>query len=105
PYTTLFRSLHVVATARATAHAAQREAAFVVEVDQLVRHRRHVGQQPEPAERINLLVQPEAIRRHAGAAHAVKTVAAGDEVAFDRVRLSAPPVAHARARAVEAVHA
>jgi hypothetical protein len=34
---------------------AQREAALVVGVDQLVRHRRRVGQQAQPAEGVDLL--------------------------------------------------
>jgi Holliday junction DNA helicase RuvA len=38
------------------AHAGQHEAAVGVAVDQLVVHRRHVGQQPQPAEGVDLLV-------------------------------------------------
>jgi p-hydroxybenzoate 3-monooxygenase len=51
----LERTLHVVARARGRAHRAQREATFVIRVDQLVRNRRRVGQDAEPAERIDLL--------------------------------------------------
>ena len=60
----------------------QREAALVVGVDQLVRGRRRLGQDAEPAERID----PEVVLAHAAfrngrAADAVAAVAAGDEVA------------------------
>src|SRR6266480_4330831 len=77
------RDLEVVAAARAAPLAAEREAALVADVDQLVRHRGRVRQHAEPAERIVLFKKLYCCRRHARAAHAVEAVAAGDEVALD----------------------
>jgi hypothetical protein len=99
------RHLHVVAAARGAAHAAQRKAALGVGVDEFVRHRRHVGQHAQPAEGVDLLVGLDGVGRHARAAHAVVAVAAGDEVAFELVRLPVLLVAHARPGRVEVVQA
>ena len=64
------------------AHAEQREAALVVGVDQLVGRGRRLGQDAEPGERIDALVDScSAPAGIAGAADAVEAVAAGDEVA------------------------
>ena len=92
------RALQVVAAARVAAHAAQREAALVRDVDELVRHRRRVGQQAEPAERIYALVRRQRAGRDALPAHAVEAVAAGDEVARELMLGSAVAVAHDRLR-------
>ena len=51
-------ALDVVAAAGRRAHRGEREAALVAGVDQLVRARRHVGQDAEPAERIDALERP-----------------------------------------------
>src|SRR5260370_1223991 len=53
------RALDVVAAAGAAAHAAQGEAARMVDVDQLLRHWRDVREHAEPAERVDLLVDLE----------------------------------------------
>ncbi len=49
------RALHVIAAARGRAHGAEREAARVVGIDQLVADRRRIRQDAEPAERIDPL--------------------------------------------------
>src|SRR5512144_1949284 len=77
-------ALDVVAAARWRAHRAERETELVAHVDQLFGHRRSVGEKPEPAERINALVGLDRAGRHALAADAVKAVATGDEIAFNR---------------------
>ena len=59
------RHLQVVAAARRRAHGAQRKAALVVGVDQLVVDGRHVGQDAEPAERIDALVDADHVLRDA----------------------------------------
>ena len=55
------RTLHVAAHARRRAHAREREAALGVRVDQFVPCRRHVGQDAEPTERIDALVDVEHV--------------------------------------------
>src|SRR5262249_32376338 len=77
-------ALQGVAAARPAALAAEREAALVGDVDQLVRYRRRVGKHAQPAERIVLFVDAQLLGRNAGAADAVEAVAAGDEVALQR---------------------
>jgi hypothetical protein len=54
-----------------------------MDVDQLLRHRRHVGEHAEPAERVDPLVEPERRGRQALARNPVEAVAAGDEIALD----------------------
>src|SRR5689334_23953063 len=44
-----------------------------------------LGKNAEPAERIDPLIGLDRVGLHAGAADAVKAVAAGDEIAFDLV--------------------
>src|SRR6185295_5647977 len=83
------RTLHVTANPRRRAHACQRETAVGRYVDQLVPGRRHIGQDAQPAERIDALVSAELARRNAAAADAVIAVAARDEVAFEASRLAA----------------
>src|SRR6185295_6785695 len=80
------RALQVVAAARAAALAAEREAALVRDVDQLLRHRRRVGEHAQPAERIVFLGDAQLLGRDAGAADAVEAVAAGDEIALQSLR-------------------
>ena len=99
------RALQVVAAARVAPHAAEGEAALVRDVDELVRHRRRVGQEAQPAERIVALEGRQRAGGHALAAHAVEAVAAGDEVARELVLVAAVAVAHDGMAAVEVVHA
>jgi hypothetical protein len=54
-------ALEVVAAARRRAHRAEREAERMPDVDQLVGNRRRVGQNAEPAERIDALVRVTAL--------------------------------------------
>src|SRR3546814_17294836 len=84
PYTTLFRSvgrvlvglhLHVVAAERRPAQRAEREAAVVARVDQLVVHWWRRRQHAQPAEGIDALEGVQALRRDGLAADAVEAVA------------------------------
>src|SRR6185369_14762689 len=77
------RALDVVAAARRRAHAAEREAALVVRIDELVRDRRRLREHAEPAERIDALVVAQRAVWHALPADAVVAIAAGDEVAIE----------------------
>ena len=77
------RALHVEPRQLRRAAARQRKAAFVVGVAHL-RKRLRFGENAEPAERIDALVDREQMFRDRGAADAVKAVAAGDDVAFQR---------------------
>src|SRR5690606_28473284 len=97
------RHLQVVAAAAAAAHAAQREAARMPRVDQLVVDGRGVGQQPQPAEGIHALVFGQHARRDAAAADAVEAVAAGDVVAFDALAAAVAGERDRRTGAVEVV--
>src|SRR6185312_2598806 len=71
------------------AHAEEREAAFVAAVDQLTARRRRVRENAEPRVGILAFENGKCRRREAGAADAVKAVAARNEVAADRVGFSA----------------
>jgi hypothetical protein len=73
----------------------------VVGIDQLRADRRGFRQDAEPAERIDPLVGLDRRRLYAGAADAMKAVAAGDEVAFDLVADAVLDVADARAVGIE----
>ena len=95
--------LQIVAAAARRAHRAEREAARVVRVDELFRRRRHVGEEPEPAEGIDALVGRGRAGRNARAADPVRAVAAGDEVAGDLGPRAILDVAHPRPLAVEIV--
>src|SRR3546814_4784930 len=95
PSTTLFRSvgrvlvglhLHVVAAELRPAQRAEREAAVVARVDQLVVHWWRRRQHAQPAEGIDALEGVQALRRDGQAADAVEAVAADDEVAVDPLR-------------------
>src|SRR5689334_15748231 len=97
------RALDVVTSTRRRAHGAQRKAALVVRVDQLVRYRRRVGEDAEPAERVDALVGGDAIFRNARAAHAVVAVAPGDEVALQPMLAAVLAPRHARRGGVEIV--
>src|SRR5207302_2743447 len=95
------RALHIVAAAVGRTHGAERKSARVVGIDQLGADRRGFRQDAEPAERIDPLVGLDCRWVYAGAADAMKTVAAGDEVAFDLVGHAVLDVADARAVAIE----
>ncbi len=64
----------------------------MVGVDELVRSRWSLGQNAEPCERIDPLVQIERARGNAVAAHPVKSVAARNEVALQKVLGSPGPI-------------
>src|SRR5512142_108978 len=67
-------------------------------IDELLVQRRHLGEQPEPAEGVHPLELSTLIRRYRRAADAVVTVAAGDEIAVQLVTRPAMGVAHPRTR-------
>src|SRR5260221_8983054 len=75
----------------------------MVRVDQFGADRRRVRQDPEPAERIDPFERLDRRRLYAGAANAVKTVAAGDEIAIDLVRDAVLDVSDARMIGVKIV--
>src|SRR5882672_2466653 len=99
------RALHVVAAARGRPHAAEGETASVIRVDQFVGHGRRIAQDAEPAEGIDALERRERMDRDTLAAHAVKAVAAGDELAGDLLITSALAIADARLVRIEVVDA
>ena len=74
----------------------------MVGVDQLVGERRNLGEDSQPAERIDALVRADGIGRHALPADAVEAVTAGDEVAVDVVGNAAAGERHARPVRVDA---
>src|SRR6202012_6154511 len=80
------RALQIIAAAAGRAHGAEREAARVVGIDQLMRDRRRLGEDAEPAEWIDPFIGLNRVGTNAGAADAGKAVAAGDEVAIDLMR-------------------
>src|SRR5690606_5634520 len=82
------RHLQVVAAAGQRALAAEHEAALVVGVDQFVVDRRGVGQQAEPAERVDALVFGQHALGNALAGHTVEAVATGDVITVDAVGLA-----------------
>src|ERR1700681_728053 len=71
------------------AHAIERESALMVGVDQLVMGGRRGGQDAEPGERIRALERGEHAGGNRTPAHALKTVAAGDNVARELDLLAA----------------
>ena len=95
------RALHVIAAAVRRAHGAERKSARMVGVDQFMRDRRRLRQDAEPAERIDPLEGLDRRRLDAGAADAVKAVAAGDEVAGDLVADAVLDIGDARMVGVE----
>src|SRR4051812_29787515 len=99
------RHLEVEAADRRRAQAAQAEAALVVGVDQLLRRRRDLGEDPEPGEGIDTVELGEHAGRDRLARHAVEAVAAGDDVALERLRLALVCERDARRVAVDALEA
>src|SRR6185437_13111179 len=97
------RTLHVVAAAARRAHGAERKTARMVGIDQLMADRRRLRQDAEPAERIDPLEGFDGLWLDAGAADAMKAVAARDEVATDLVGSAVLYVSHARMIGVEIV--
>ncbi len=95
------RALQVVAAAVGRTHGAKREAARMVDIDQFIGDRRRLRQNPEPAEWIDPLKRLDRRRFYAGAADAVKAVAAGDEVACDLMADAVLVVGDARMVGVE----
>ncbi len=57
-------------------------------VDQLFMYRRRVGENPQPAERINPLEHFQAVRRNRLPRHAMETVATGDVVTIESIRFA-----------------
>src|SRR5258707_4057512 len=74
----------------------------MIRVNQFVRNRRNVGQNTEPAKRIDALEALHRLWRDAAPADAVIAVAAGDEVAGECMCAPALGVAYRGMRAVEA---
>ena len=85
------------------AHAVEREAAVVVAVDELLARGLDLGQDPEPAEGVDVLARRQPALRQRGAADAVEAVAARDHVAAQLVLLPAVAVAQRWLVRVEAV--
>ena len=96
--------LQVVAAARQAALGAQRKAARAVHVNEFVVHRGGVRQHAQPAKGVHLFVLLDGVARGAGAAHAVKAIAAGNEITFNLVTLSVFLVCHTGPGGVEIVH-
>ena len=72
-------------------------------VDQFLGRRRRVGHDAEPGERIDPLVSAQSIVGNAGAADAVKAVAARNEVGLDLGALALVKKTHARPLRVDVV--
>src|SRR4051794_27438933 len=94
-------ALHIVSAALGRAHRAQRKSPRMVGIDQLIADRWRFWKYAEPAERIDPLEGLDRRRLDAGAADAVKTVAAGDEIAGDLAGNAVLGVSHARVVGVE----
>src|ERR1700682_2563978 len=82
------RNLHIQASNFRGAHAQQGETAFVIRVDQFVRRRRRLNEYAEPSEWIRAVQCGEHARGNAWPADSVETVATGDEIAIQFVRLA-----------------
>src|SRR6202050_2492786 len=80
-------ALNIQAADLRRAHAEEGETAVMVSVDKLLRRRRGLGENAEPAERGSPLEYGESACRDGGAAHAVEPVATGDEIAKELLRL------------------
>ena len=78
------RALHVHPAQRLAAHGGEREAVGVAGVDQLVAGRLRLGQDAEPGEGVEPVVDGHRGGRDRRAADAVEAVTAGDEVAVQR---------------------
>ena len=85
------------------AHGAQREAARMIGVDELVVGGRHLGQHAQPAKGIDLLEGLQRALRNGPAARAMVAVAAGNEVAVEPQALTVLLEGDEGAIAVEAV--
>jgi hypothetical protein len=81
----------------------EREAALVVAVDELLARGLNLGQDAEPAERIDVLARREHAIGHRRAADAVEAVAAGDDLAAQLVALAVVAVAQRRLVGVDAL--
>src|SRR6185312_1624777 len=97
------RTLHVVAAAARRAHGAERKTPRMVGIDQLMADRRRLRQDAEPAERIDPLEGFDGLWLDAGAADAMKAVAAGNEIAVNLASDAILLVSHARMIGVEIV--
>src|SRR5579883_176876 len=87
-------ALQIVAATRSRTHRAERKAKRMADIDQFIGDRRRVGQNAKPAKRINALMRRDRARRNALAAHAVKSVATGNEVADHFMGLPVGAVSH-----------
>jgi hypothetical protein len=65
-------------------------------IDQLFGARRHVGQDAQPTERVDLLIDAQVRRWQGGTTHAPEAVAAGDEIAAQLMIDSVGPVGQSR---------
>ena len=83
------------------AHRAQRKAARIIDIDQLVIDRRGIGQQAQPAERIDPLIGFQDIGGNRTAADAVEPITTGHHIAGHFVFHPVLAVADNRTRAVE----
>ena len=81
------RALEVQSRDGRGSHAHEREAALVTRVHQFFRRRSRRRKYAEPSERIFLLIEREDAGRNRRATNAVKTVAAGDDVAVESLRV------------------
>ena len=95
------RHLQVKAAQGRAPHAVQGEAPGVAGVDQLLRRRRHGGEDPEPAERVLLVEERQDASRDRIPADPVKPVTARDEIRLDDLALALMGEGHLRAGAVE----
>ena len=89
-------ALDIVTAEAGRAHAAKREPAGMPGIDDLIVHRRCLGQEAHPAEGIDALVHPQHRVGNGPSAGAVVAVAARDKFAFERVILAAGPVTKER---------
>ena len=86
------------------AEAQEREAAFVVGVDELVVRRRDLGEDPEPAERVLARELGQDAGGNARAADPVEPVAARDHVALELLVAALVSVSNPRPFGLEVVH-
>ncbi len=89
-------ALDVVAAARQGAHRAQREAALVSRINQLMRAGRDIRENAEPAEGIDPLEDRKGLLGNAGTADAMKAVTACDEVASNLMAHAVLHIGNAR---------
>src|SRR5262249_36501876 len=77
------RALDVISAARLRAHATKSKTALVIGVNEFVGNWRGLGKHAKPTEWIFALEHLDRTCGNAGPAHAVKAIAAGDEIAFN----------------------